>query len=267
MYICPKCKEQLKLNINTLSCVGGHSFDKARQGYVNLLLSSVASHGDNKDMVLARRAFLSLGYYKRLADEVADIIKEYAKCQDTLVDLGCGEGYYTNLLKAALGDKIEVYGLDVSKEAVRRAAGQSKSVNYSVASVYSAPFKDGSFDIALNLFAPLAIEETGRILKDNGIFIMVFPDTEHLYSLKAAVYENPYKNTPLDDTLNGFELINSREIKYDFTLKDSSDIKNLFMMTPYAYRTSKADLAKLEALNELTVGAHFRILVYKKANL
>ncbi len=244
----------------------GHSFDIARQGYVNLLLSSVSTHGDNKDMVLARRSFLSLGHYAPLARTVADICLKYVNKGSRVVDLGCGEGYYTGLVEGALKEReVEVFGLDVSKEAVRRAAGQNKSVNYSVASVYNAPFSDGSFDIALNMFAPLSLEETHRILKDNGIFIMVFPDTEHLYSLKKAVYDNPYKNAPTDEALSGFELLNSSELKYDFTLESNTDIKNLFMMTPYAYRTSKADLAKLDALSSLTIGAHFRILVYKKA--
>ena len=126
------------------------------------------------------------------------------------------------------------------------------------------PIADGEFDTVVNTFSPLALEETRRVLKNGGIFIMAIPGVMHLYELKALIYDTPYKNTVDDTALEGFELISDDALTYKFTLGSSEEINNLFMMTPYAYRTKPSDREKVLSLNNLECTADFRIFLYKK---
>ena len=267
-FVCPKCKE--KLNILDSRCVfaNGHSYDKARGGYYNLLLGSTGGvHGDNKEMVLARRAFLGSGYYEPLARFLAHQTLEYTPFGGCLLDAGAGEGYYTDIIERALYERdgrSDVSAFDISKDAVREISKKNKRISLAVAGSYHMPIADGEFDTIINTFSPLALEETRRVLKAGGHFIMAIPDEMHLYDLKEVIYDTPYKNTVSDTDLLGFELILDEPLHYKFQLKNREQIKNLFMMTPYAYRTKSSDKAKVEALDFLECRANFRTLVYKK---
>ena len=126
------------------------------------------------------------------------------------------------------------------------------------------PVADGEFDTVLNTFSPLALEETQRILKTGGIFIMVIPGEMHLYELKALIYDTPYKNTVEDTALSGFELVYEYPLTYDIYLGCEEAVRELFMMTPYAYRTRPEDRKKIEGLKNLRCTADFRIFVYRK---
>ena len=126
------------------------------------------------------------------------------------------------------------------------------------------PIADGEFDTLINTFSPLALEETSRVLKSGGHFIMAIPGEMHLFDLKQVIYDTPYKNIVADTALEGFELLVDEPLTYKFTLDSQEKIQNLFMMTPYAYRTKPSDKAKVEALDFLECRANFRTLVYKK---
>ena len=93
---------------------------------------------------------------------------------------------------------------------------------------------------------------------------MAIPDEMHLYDLKAVIYDTPYKNEVADTYLEGFELVLDQPIHYTFRLENRDEIKSLFMMTPYAYRTKPSDKVKVERLDSLECRANFRTLVYKK---
>ena len=93
---------------------------------------------------------------------------------------------------------------------------------------------------------------------------MAIPAEEHLYGLKAAIYDTPYKNALDDTALEGFSLVSSEELKYELNLDTESDIRALFMMTPYAYRTNKAGIERVLSLKSLKTNAHFIILTYRK---
>ena len=93
---------------------------------------------------------------------------------------------------------------------------------------------------------------------------MVIPGEEHLYGLKAKVYDTPYKNEVADTALEGFSLVSSEELKYELNLDTESDIRALFMMTPYAYRTNEKGRERVLALKTLKTYAHFIILTYRK---
>lgn len=257
MFICPVCKECLKENEKSFICQNNHNFDKAKQGYVNLLLSNKqGNHGDDKLMVQARQSFLEKGYYAPMREAVNTILGK----GNTVLDAGCGEGYYTSLF----AENNTLFGIDVSKEALKVASRKCKNASFAVASIYELPFGDNSFDVCINIFAPDSPTEFLRILKPQGRLIMVTPMENHLFELKKAVYEVPYKNEYVNPERNGYIIKSSTELKYDITLETNEDIISLFKMTPYYYNTSPTDRQKLDSLDTLTTRIEFLVTEYEK---
>ncbi len=263
-FICPICKEPLNGD-KSLKCSKNHCFDRAKSGYINLLSGKGGNHGDPKEMVLARKSFLDRGYYEPLREDVAKTAKEVTPGTGTLLDCGCGECYYTQRI-AELLPNADIMGIDVSKDAVNYGCKRSKKLDLAVASVYAIPVADSSVDTAVSIFAPAAIEEFLRVLKPEGYLIMAIGAENHLWSLKKAVYETPYKNETADYSIDGFVFIGKKELKYTVDLASTEDIKNLFSMTPYYHKTSQTDIAKLDTLEKLTTEIEFEILIYKKVS-
>ena len=261
-FICPICREPLTGERN-LSCSNNHCYDRAKSGYINLLSGKGGNHGDPKDMVLARKSFLDGGYYSPLSEEISRTAAELTPKKGVLLDCGCGECYYTDRI-ASLLPEAHIMGIDVSKDAVNYGARRNKALDLAVASVYAIPTSDMTVDTVVSIFAPQATEEFARVLKPGGCLIMAIGGENHLWSLKKAVYDIPYKNEPSDYTLEGFEFKEKRELKYSIDLNSNSDIKNLFSMTPYYHKTSQSDIEKLNALDSLSTEIEFEVLVYKK---
>lgn len=257
-FICPVCKSKMFNLENSLRCLLGHSFDKAKEGYVNLLLKNASGkrHGDDKLMVEARKSFLDKGYYLRLRERIGAILGS----DNLVLDSGCGEGYYTSYF----AENNTLLGIDISKDAVKAAAKRNKKATFAVASIAQIPLSDASVDAVVNIFAPDSQKEFLRILKRGGRLITAQPMENHLFELKQAIYENPYKNPPLNPQKDGFKINSVNEVKYKINLETAEDIEALFKMTPYYYKTSAADQQKLKTLNSLTVSLEFVITEYIK---
>lgn len=266
-FVCPKCAMPLVEDGVCAKCENGHAYDRAKAGYYNLLLSSAGgTHGDNREMVEARRTFLDTGAYKPLADKVSETIKKYIS-DGAIIDIGCGEGYYTDIIERGFSDAgltVSVSAFDISRDAVKYAARRNKRLELAVASAYKMPVANGYFDCAVNMFSPLAPDEVLRALKPGGIFVMAIPGVEHLFGLKSAAYDKPYKNTVGDSQIEGFELVSEENIKYRITLDSKEKIKSLFMMTPYAYRTGRVERERIFSLDILETDIEFIVFVYKK---
>ncbi|HNZ98391.1 putative RNA methyltransferase [Ruminococcus sp.] len=268
IFICPVCGQKLDISGNSYICPKRHSFDRAKSGYVNLLLSKHMGktvHGDNKLMVQARRNFLDKGYYKPLCDALRTAVTEYFS-GGTIIDAGCGEGYYTGAIIEQfkqLEIAAEVCGIDISKAAVEYCAKRCRDAELAVASVFHIPVSDGSCDMLVTLFAPYCGEEFRRVLKKGGIMIMAIPSAEHLWELKQAVYDTPYKNEVKPYELEGFEFLSAQKVTYDMKLESSEDIMALFSMTPYYYRTGRDQQERLNKLDSLSTKADFELLVYR----
>ena len=267
-FTCPKCSLPLTiLDCGCAKCSKGHAYDRSRDGYYNLLISNAPRHGDNREMVLARRNFLDTGAYLPLAKRVSELSLEYFAENGEVLDVGCGEGYYTDIVERNAREEkrpFSLFGFDISKDAVRLAAKRNPHLSLAVASAYKMPFSDEAFDGVLNLFSPLALTEIVRVLRKSAHFIMAIPAENHLFGLKSAIYETPYKNEVKDTALEGLTLVASEKISYEITLTGKEQISSLFMMTPYAYRTRKEDSERVLSLDRLTTEVEFILFVYKK---
>ena len=269
ILICPICHGALQKDGGAYRCQKNHSYDISRFGYTNLLSGkAVGQHGDNREMILARRRFLDSGAYAPLRDALCETMCAIHPKGGVYLDAGCGECYYTDGVASALAGTNSIgYGIDISKEALRAAAirpsVKNGEVNLFVSGVYEMPFADGCIDTVMNFFAPLATEEYLRVLKDGGILVMAIPDKRHLFALKEVLYDIPKENEVADFALNGFDLLSATPIQSTFTL-GGEEKQDLFMMTPYYYRTPQSGKDRLSALESLRVSAEFILLVYRK---
>ena len=257
---CPVCGGVLSFGEKTAACPRKHSFDLAREGYINLLRSGKSGErmGDSKESARSRRNFLGKGYYCVLRDALTEL---FADRRGTVLDICCGEGYYTS----ALGEnpELHVYGFDLSKEMVRLAARRGGATCF-VANLSSIPVADGSFDWATHLFAPFHEQEFCRVLRSGGRLYSVIPGRRHLWALKETLYEEPYENDEALPDTAVLKLNGTKRIYSEITLASSEDIEEVFRMTPYYYHTSQQDRGKLERLTSLRTEIEFIIGEYEK---
>ena len=254
--LCPVCRKKLNRKEKIWKCVNGHSFDESKEGYLNLNLHNSQSSGDNPEMIRARQRFLSKGYYEFLKNEVDSLLEE----NDSLVDLACGEGYYTSGFKCK--DKV---GIDLSKSGLKIASKRDKGTVYLLNSIFHNPLDDECADKVTTIFAPIAKEEIVRILKKDGEFLLVRPDAYHLYELKEKIYEKPYLNETEDLHIEGLKSVRQIHVEQEAILP-KEDISDLFLMTPYSNTTSKEDREKLDHLDKLKIRFCFLIDVFKKSD-
>ena len=278
LFVCPVCGGALTRSdaAGRYSCPKNHSFDIASEGYVNLLAANrrhSSSPGDDRSMAAARRAFLDKGYYSALRDALCEEIPARTPAAASILDAGCGEGYYTSGIRDALaasGRVGRIAGIDISKDILKYAARREKRsapehrIEYAVASSFHLPVADGAADILLDCFSPLALEEFRRVLRPGGWFVYVVPAAGHLWELKCAAYDSPYPNEEKDTPYDGFEYDAVRKVKTRITLASNDDIMNLFTMTPYFWRTPKEGVDRLRSLSSLETAAEFRIHIFKK---
>ena len=262
---CPICGASTEQVENSLFCVGArrHCFDFASAGYVNLALSRAAG-GDDATLIASRISFLSGDFYRPIADKTLALLERYAP-GGTVLDAGCGEGYYSCHMAR---NGARVIGLDLSKNGVKHAAKQAKKEAlpslFGVAGIFELPIADASLDAVVSLFAPVAEEEFLRVLKPGGVLIVAGAGPRHLFSLKQVLYDTPYENDARADLPQKMSLLESECLRFDMSLNARS-LQDLFSMTPYFYRTSLEGKQRLAALEALEVNAEVEFAVYQKA--
>lgn len=270
ILICPICQEALIHEKKRYSCSNKHSFDIARQGYVNLLLANQKGStqaGDSQEMMHNRHSFLTAGYYQPLAD---NIVQQISKQSDTIasrtiLDVGCGEGYYIRYIKEQLPDS-HCFAVDISKEAVKIAARQSKNIIFAVANSYHLPVQAESVDTLLVVFSPTDEAVLAQVCKPQGDLIIVTPHLGHLQELRDHIYDDirPYDDRKHTQLEQYFDLIHQEHIQYQIKLDNSHAIHALLGMTPFYWRTSQEKRQELETLQELKTSVSFTVSRYQK---
>ncbi len=264
--ICPICAQPMALHDRTYRCGSNHSFDMARQGYVNLLTvqqKHSLNPGDTRQQVLSRRAFLEAGHYAPIAQAVIYTAKALG-ASGPILDAGCGEGYYSARVSAALG--AELTGLDISKEAVRCAAAKYKDAQWLCGTAAHIPVADGSVGMLMSLFAVTLPEEFARVLRSDGLFFQVLAAEDHLLGLKSVIYpELKHRQKDSVPDLPGFRLVQSVPIRFVFTV-EGEQVQNLFSMTPHVFRIGKEGARRLAQTQRLTDTASCVLNVYRKSS-
>ncbi len=268
IYKCPVCNNSLHLEGKTYKCSKNHSYDIAKKGYVNLLLANQGNHfleeGDKKESVESRTRLLNNGAYSFLRDELIKIIKEVDP--KTFCDLACGEGYYTTGIHKEIN--AETYGVDISKSAINGASTRKnveglKNIYFSIGNLDYLPFMESSFDCMLNCFAPIVEEEFARIAKKDAAYIRVLPGKNHLLEMKEILYENVRLNEPKEEVLKGFDLMEKKTISKQANLTNQQ-LRDLFVMTPYAFKTSKDAIERLFNRESIFMTLEFNLFIYKR---
>ena len=261
--LCPICALPLIRQEHSCRCENGHTFDIARQGYVNLLpvqQKRSLNPGDTAQQVRCRRDFLEGGFYAPIAQALCDLAKETG-CRGPLLDVGCGEGYYSARLAQALGCALT--GLDISKEAVRAAAGKYKNAQWLCASAAHLPIRDHAVGLITSLFALTMPEEFLRVLKKDGAFIQVLAAPDHLLELKKIIYSDLlHKEKDTVPNLPGFRLEKSVAVRFSFTV-EGPQVENLLAMTPHLFRITKEGAQRLAATRQLTDTASCVLNLYR----
>ena len=263
--ICPVCGMQLEKADRAFVCPNRHSFDIARQGYVNLLTvqQKRSLHpGDTREQVLSRRAFLEAGFYAPIAEALCSAAKEL-NCAGPILDVGCGEGWYSAQLSDALNAPL--VGLDISKEAVRCAAAKYKNAQWICGSAARLPVTSSSVGLITSLFALTIPEEFKRVLRSDGYYFQVLAQEDHLLGLKSIIYPKLlHKEKNTTPHLPGFTLVRQIPIRFTFTV-EGAQVQNLLSMTPHVYRISKEGAQRLQETDKLTDTASAVLNIYAPA--
>ena len=260
MLICPVCSQPLARTEKQLSCDNNHSFDQAKQGYFNLLLNQAKKSkqpGDNSEMVNARTRFLDAGHYQSISDAINQMAVDLLWQQQgaEILDLGCGEGYYTQRLHHALSDhQIDhtLYGLDISKDAVKAACKRSKDLNWLVANGKKTPFSDQSMHLTLNVFNRIMPDSLKQLCHPQGRVIIASAGAHHLQQLKEAIYDTP-KFVEFDAiAAMGAHFKHEQRQQLDFVIKlPPASTQDLLYMTPHAWRSSPQTQQQLLSQEQL----------------
>jgi len=269
-YRCPVCHVPLVADVDGFECGNRHRFDRAREGYVNLLPGGRLKGrpaGDSEAMVRARRTVFEAGLYRPVMDAVAEIVAgvvaESPSGAGVVLDCGCGEGSYLAAGCALAG--ADGWGIDVSKPAIKLAARRLQALHFAVASSYVLPFDDAVFDAVLSVFSPRPVAEMMRVLAPAGAAIVVTPGADHLRQLKALIYDDPRSHVEPADIADSEwpPPVEVRTVRFDIGLDEPSIRLALLEMTPFWWSAPPAR-QQLVAERARTVTVDMRIAIHHR---
>lgn len=269
---CPLDGKPLRSDGTSWRCSANHCYDIARQGYTHLLpVQNMASRnpGDSKEMIESRQRFLGAGFYTPVAAAVAKTALDGLAPQASVLDAGCGEGYYLRQLAASIGKKqsLEVIGLDISKPAILSAAKQDKGSTWVVGSNANLPVLTGTLDRVICMFGFPTYAEFARVLKNGGELLMVEAGPDHLRELREIIYPTVKPDKPekseTEKTPEGFTALATETVQFQFELSSAEQISDLLSMTPHLFRAGAEGKAKAAALESLSLTADVRLLRFE----
>ena len=265
-FACPICQENLTLLESSLKCCNRHSFDLAKFGYVNLAPQIKQSANYDKENFQNRQQILEAGFYHAILEAVSDLLAN-SETSTTILDIGCGEGFYSRKLQENHPEKT-FYAFDISKDSVQIAAKSEPNwaVNWFVGDLARLPIKDASMDILLDIFSPANYGEFRRILSKDGILIKVIPTENHLKEIRQRVQDQltnkDYSNQDIKNHFQEhFTILSSQTASLTKTIT-ADQLQALLSMTPLLFRVdqSKIDWSQLTEITieaEILVGKAF----------
>jgi 23S rRNA (guanine745-N1)-methyltransferase len=268
LFTCPLCHTALVPEPRVWRCAQGHCFDVARDGHVNLLpvqFRHSKAPGDPLLMVQARRAFLAAGHYAPLREALAEAVSDACKGRAApvcLLDIGCGEGYYTS---AFAGEGRDVVGVDIAKPAIEAAARRLRQMTWLVARGTHLPCAPHSVDVITSIFAPLPVDELRRVCRPGGCIVVAMAGAGHLAGLREGLFDEVREHDPdhaLAPLRAAFTEVCVRDVSFDLELA-TPDIGFLLDMTPYAWRAKPERVAAMRAKEQLSVAAVLRLAVFR----
>ena len=261
-FACPICQENLTLVESSLKCNNRHSFDLAKFGYVNLAPQIKHSANYDKENFQNRQQILEAGFYQAILDAVSDLLAS-SKTTTTILDIGCGEGFYSRKLQESHSEKT-FYAFDISKDSVQIAAKSEPNwaVNWFVGDLARLPIKDASMDILLDIFSPANYGEFRRVLSKDGILIKVIPTENHLKEIRQRVQDQltnkDYSNQDIKNHFQEyFTILSNQTVSLTKTIT-TEQLQALLSMTPLLFHIdqSKIDWSQL---TEITIEAEILI--------
>ena len=261
-FACPICQENLTLVENSLKCNNRHSFDLAKFGYVNLAPQIKQSANYDKENFQNRQQILEAGFYQAILEAVSDLLSN-SKNAKTILDIGCGEGFYSRKLQEDHSEKT-FYAFDISKDSVQIAAKSEPNwaVNWFVGDLARLPIKDASMDILLDIFSPANYGEFRRVLSKDGILIKVIPTKNHLKEIRQKVQDQltnkDYSNQDIKNHFQEhFTILSSQTASLTKTIT-ADQLQALLSMTPLLFHIdqSKIDWSRL---TEITIEAEILV--------
>ena len=261
-FACPICRENLTLVETSLKCCNRHSFDLAKFGYVNLAPQIKQSANYDKENFQNRQQILEAGFYQAILDAVSDLLAN-SETSTTILDIGCGEGFYSRKLQESHPDKT-FYAFDISKDSVQIAAKSEPNwaVNWFVSDLARLPIKDASMDILLDIFSPANYGEFRRVLSKDGILIKVIPTKNHLKEIRQKVQDQltnkDYSNQDIKEHFQEHFSIQSIQTASLTKSITAEQRQALLSMTPLLFHVdqSKIDWSQL---TEITIEAEILV--------
>ncbi|HEW4340316.1 TPA: methyltransferase domain-containing protein [Streptococcus pneumoniae] len=265
-FACPICQENLTLLETNFKCCNRHSFDLAKFGYVNLAPQIKQSANYDKENFQNRQQILEAGFYQAILDAVSDLLAS-SKTTTTILDIGCGEGFYSRKLQESHSEKT-FYAFDISKDSVQIAAKSEPNwaVNWFVGNLARLPIKDANMDILLDIFSPANYGEFRRVLSKDGILIKVIPTENHLKEIRQRVQDQltnkEYSNQDIKEHFQEhFTILSSQTASLTKTIT-AEQLQALLSMTPLLFHVdqSKIDWSQLTEITieaEILVGKAF----------
>ena len=261
-FACPICRENLTLVESSLKCENRHSFDLAKFGYVNLVPQIKQSANYDKENFQNRQQILEAGFYQAILEVVSDLLSN-SKNAKTILDIGCGEGFYSRKLQERHPDKT-FYAFDISKDSVQIAAKSDPNwaVNWFVGDLARLPIKDASMDILLDIFSPANYGEFRRVLSKDGILIKVIPTENHLKEIRQKVQDQlikkDYSNQDIKNHFQDhFTILSSQTVSLTKPIT-ADQLQALLSMTPLLFHIDQTKI-DWSQLTEITIEAEILV--------
>ena len=261
-FACPICRENLTLVESSLKCNNRHSFNLAKFGYVNLAPQIKQSANYDKENFQNRQQILEAGFYQAILDAVSDLLAS-SKTTTTILDIGCGEGFYSRKLQESHSEKT-FYAFDISKDSVQIAAKSEPNwaVNWFVGDLARLPIKDASMDILLDIFSPANYGEFRRILSKDGILIKVIPTKNHLKEIRQKIQDQltnkDYSNQDIKNHFqNNFTILSSKNASLTKPIT-TEQLQALLSMTPLLFHIDQTKI-DWSQLTEITIEAEILV--------